>query len=31
MGRRSILHIRMVPEPQLSGSGIIVFSGTLRI
>lgn len=31
MGRRSVLHIRMVPEPQLSGSGIIVFSGTLLL
>ena len=31
MGRRSILRVRMNPEPELSGTGIIVLRGTLRL
>ncbi len=31
MGRRSILRIRMVPEPELSGSGMIVLRGVIRL
>ena len=31
MGRTSILKINLLPEPELSGSGVIVMSGTLRI
>ena len=31
MGRRSILHVRMIPEPELSGSGIIVLRGVIRL
>ena len=31
MGRRSILNIRLVPEPELSGAGIVLLRGTLRI
>jgi PhzF family phenazine biosynthesis protein len=29
MGRQSFLHVRLAPEPELSGSGIIVFEGML--
>jgi predicted PhzF superfamily epimerase YddE/YHI9 len=31
MGRRSLLHIRLTPNPELSGAGIIVLRGTLTI
>ena len=31
MGRRSLLALRLAPEPELSGSGVIVFRGTLEI
>ncbi|OBZ94182.1 epimerase [Pararhizobium polonicum] len=31
MGRRSILHIRLTPEPELSGTGIVVLRGVLRL
>jgi PhzF family phenazine biosynthesis protein len=31
MGRRSILRIRLTPEPELSGSGIVVLRGVIRI
>lgn len=29
MGRRSLLHIRLTPNPELSGTGIVVLRGTL--
>jgi PhzF family phenazine biosynthesis protein len=31
MGRRSLLHIRLTPNPELSGVGIIVLRGTLML
>jgi PhzF family phenazine biosynthesis protein len=31
MGRRSSLHIRLTPNPELSGTGIIVLRGTLTL
>jgi PhzF family phenazine biosynthesis protein len=31
MGRRSLLHIRLTPNPELSGAGIVVLRGTLTI
>ncbi len=31
MGRRSILEVRITPQPQLSGSGKIVLSGSLTL
>ncbi|PTL83387.1 PhzF family phenazine biosynthesis protein [Vitiosangium sp. GDMCC 1.1324] len=31
MGRRSLLHVRLTPEPELSGSGAVVLRGTLRV
>jgi hypothetical protein len=31
MGRRSILHIRLTPQPELSGAGVIVLRGTIRL
>jgi trans-2,3-dihydro-3-hydroxyanthranilate isomerase len=31
MGRRSILRVSLVPEPEISGSGIIVMRGTLTL
>jgi PhzF family phenazine biosynthesis protein len=31
MGRRSILRIRVNPEPELSGTGIVVLRGVLRL
>lgn len=31
MGRRSILRVRITPEPELSGSGIVVLRGTIRL
>ncbi|PUB38078.1 PhzF family phenazine biosynthesis protein [Pseudomonas sp. GV047] len=31
MGRRSFLHIRLTPEPELSGAGIIVLRGVIRL
>ncbi|CUX69073.1 PhzF family phenazine biosynthesis protein [Agrobacterium rhizogenes] len=31
MGRRSILHIRLKPEPELSGTGIVVLRGVIRL
>lgn len=31
MGRRSLLRLRLTPEPELSGSGVVVLSGTLRV
>lgn len=31
MGRTSVLHVRLVPEPEISGAGIIVFRGTLLV
>ena len=29
MGRRSLLHVRLTPEPELSGSGVAVLRGSL--
>lgn len=31
MGRRSILRVRLVPEPEISGAGVIVLRGTIRL
>jgi len=31
MGRRSLLHVRLVPEPELSGSGVVVVRGWLDL
>lgn len=31
MGRRSILHLKLVPEPQISGSGVVVLRGILNL
>jgi PhzF family phenazine biosynthesis protein len=31
MGRRSALHIRLAPEPELSGSGIVVMRGEMML
>lgn len=31
MGRRSMLRIRLMPEPELSGTGVVVLRGTLRL
>lgn len=30
MGRRSILRVRLMPEPMLSGAGVVVLRGVLR-
>jgi PhzF family phenazine biosynthesis protein len=31
MGRRSVLHIRLTPEPELSGAGVVVLRGVIRL
>jgi PhzF family phenazine biosynthesis protein len=31
MGRRSILRVRMTPDPELSGTGIVVLRGVIRL
>ena len=31
MGRRSIIHVSLSPEPEISGAGIIVLHGTLTL
>lgn len=31
MGRPSFLHVTLTPEPELSGSGVVVLRGTLRV
>lgn len=31
MGRQSFLHVRLAPHPELSGSGVVVLRGTLRL
>jgi PhzF family phenazine biosynthesis protein len=31
MGRRSILRVRITPEPELSGTGVVVLRGLIRI
>jgi PhzF family phenazine biosynthesis protein len=31
MGRKSILNVKLIPDPELSGSGMIVLRGTIRI
>jgi len=30
MGRRSVLSLRLTPDPELSGAGAIVLRGTLH-
>jgi PhzF family phenazine biosynthesis protein len=31
MGRRSLLHVRLTPHPELSGSGVVVLRGVLHL
>jgi PhzF family phenazine biosynthesis protein len=31
MGRRSLLHVRLTPEPELSGAGVVVLRGWLDL
>lgn len=31
MGRQSFLHVRLAPEPELSGAGVVVMRGTLHL
>jgi PhzF family phenazine biosynthesis protein len=31
MGRRSLLEVRLVPEPELTGSGVVVLRGSLQL
>jgi len=31
MGRRSILNLRLTPDPELSGAGVVVMRGVLRL
>jgi PhzF family phenazine biosynthesis protein len=31
MGRKSILNIKLSPDPELSGSGVVVLYGTIRL
>jgi PhzF family phenazine biosynthesis protein len=31
MGRRSLLHVQLTPEPELSGAGIVVLRGELQV
>lgn len=31
MGRRSYLHVRLTPDPELSGAGVVVLRGTLKV
>ncbi len=31
MGRTSLIRVRLVPEPEISGAGVIVLRGTLRV
>lgn len=31
MGRRSLLQIRLTPDPELSGTGIVALHGTLTL
>jgi hypothetical protein len=31
MGRRSLLHVRLTPEPELSGSSVVVLRGWLDL
>jgi PhzF family phenazine biosynthesis protein len=31
MGRRSILKVRLTPEPELSGAGVVVLRGAIRL
>ena len=31
MGRRSILRVRLTPDPELSGAGVVVLRGVLRV
>ena len=31
MGRRSILRVRLIPDPELSGTGIVVLRGLIRV
>ncbi|HWW27217.1 MAG TPA: PhzF family phenazine biosynthesis protein, partial [Caulobacter sp.] len=31
MGRRSLLRVSLAPEPELSGSGVVILRGVLRL
>lgn len=31
MGRRSILRVRLAPQPELSGAGVVVLRGTIQL
>jgi PhzF family phenazine biosynthesis protein len=31
LGRRSLLHVRLTPAPELSGSGVVVLRGSLVV
>lgn len=31
MGRRSLLHVRLTPDPELSGTGVVVLRGMLEV
>lgn len=31
MGRRSLLHVRLTPDPELSGAGVVSLRGTLQL
>jgi predicted PhzF superfamily epimerase YddE/YHI9 len=31
MGRRSLLRVRLTPDPELSGTGIVALRGTLTL
>jgi hypothetical protein len=31
MGRRSILRVRLTPDPELLGAGVVVLEGKLRL
>ncbi len=31
MGHRSILNLRLTPDPELSGAGVVVMRGVLRL
>jgi PhzF family phenazine biosynthesis protein len=31
LGRRSMLHVRLTPEPEISGSGVVVLRGSLLV
>ncbi len=31
MGRQSFLHVRLGPDPEISGSGVVSLRGTLHL